>query len=133
MLGKSDSEIGTIAAIGPFGAPLASKYDRLIARAKEVSAAATVVAYPCEETALRGPLEAADAGIIVPILVGPAAKISGVAREHGLDIGRFEIVDVPDSEAAAIKAVELIREFERRTLDEGKPTYRRVDARGGVG
>ena len=119
MLSKSDSEIGTITAIGPFGAPASSKYDRLIARAKEVPAAPTVVAYPCEETALRGPLEAADAGIIIPILVGPAAKISGIARQHGLDIGRFEIVDVPDSEAAAVTAVELIREAKGELLMKG--------------
>ncbi len=119
MLGNSDSEIGTLAAIGPFGAPPSSKYDRLIARAKEAPPAATIVAYPCEETALRGPLEAAQAGLIVPILVGPAAKISGVAREHGLDIGRFEIVDVPDSEAAAAKAVELIRESRGELLMKG--------------
>jgi len=44
MLGNSDSEIGTLAAIGPFGAPPSSKYDRLIARAKEVQAATTIVA-----------------------------------------------------------------------------------------
>jgi phosphate acetyltransferase len=119
MLDNSDSEIGTLAAIGPFGAPPSSKYDRLIARAKEAPPAATIVAYPCEETALRGPLEAAQAGLIVPILVGPAAKISGVAREHGLDIGRFEIVDVPDSEAAAAKAVELIRESKGELLMKG--------------
>jgi phosphate acetyltransferase len=119
MLGNSDSEIGRLAAIGPFGAPPSSKYDRLIARAKEAPPAATIVAYPCEETALRGPLEAAQAGLIVPILVGPAAKISGVAREHGLDIGRFEIVDVPDSEAAAAKAVELIRESKGELLMKG--------------
>ena len=119
MLSKSDSEIGTLAAIGPFGAPPSSKYDRLIARAKEVPAATTIVAYPCEETALRGPLEAANAGLIVPILVGPAANISGLAREHGLDIGRVEIVDVPDSEAAAVKAVELIRESKGELLMKG--------------
>ena len=119
MLSKSDSEIGTLAAIGPFGAPPSSKYDRLIARAKEVPAATTIVAYPCEETALRGPLEAAAAGIIVPILVGPAAKISGLARKHGLDISRVEIVDVPDSEAAAVKAVELIRESKGELLMKG--------------
>jgi len=119
MLGNSDSEIGTLAAIGPFGAPPSSKYDRLIARAKEAPPAATIVAYPCEETALRGPLEAAQADLIVPILVGPAAKISGVAREHGLDIDRFEIVDVPDSEAAAAKAVELIRESRGELLMKG--------------
>ena len=119
MLGNSDGEIGTLAAIGPLGAPPSSKYDRLIARAKEVPAATTIVAYPCEETALRGPLEAANAGLIVPILVGPAAKISGLAREHGLDIGRVEIVDVPDSEAAAVKAVELIRESKGELLMKG--------------
>ena len=119
MLGNSDSEIGSLAAIGPFGAPPSSKYDRLIARAKEAPPAATIVAYPCEETALRGPLEAAQAGLIVPILVGPAAKISGLARKHGLDISRVEIVDVPDSEAAAAKAVELIRESKVELLMKG--------------
>ena len=119
MLGKNDSEIGTLAAVGPAASPPASKYDRLIARAKEVPAAATIVAYPCEETALRGPIEAAETGIIVPVLVGPKAEISNVARKHGLDIGRYQIVDVPDSEAAAAKSVELIRESKGEILMKG--------------
>ncbi len=55
----------------------------------------------------------------MPILVGPAAKISGLARKHGLDISRVEIVDVPDSEAAAVKAVELIRESKGELLMKG--------------
>jgi hypothetical protein len=74
-----DSEIGNIAAVGPVGDPPASKYERLIARAKQVNPAITVVVHPCEETALRGPIQAAEAGIIKPILVGPAAKIAAVA------------------------------------------------------
>jgi phosphate acetyltransferase len=119
MLTERDSEIGTLAAIGPLGEPPRSKYDRLIERAKQVPPATTVVAYPCDETSLRGPIEAAAAGIIVPILVGPAAKIANVAREHGLDIGRYEIVDAPDSEAAAAKAVELIRESRGELLMKG--------------
>ena len=110
MLTKKDSEIGTIAAVRPVGSPFPSKYDRLIAKAKEVPAATTIVVYPCDETSLRGPIEAAAAGIIVPILVGPAAKIAAVARGLRLDIDHFKIVDVPDSEAAAAKAVELIHE-----------------------
>ena len=65
-----DSEIGNIAAIGPAGHPPCSKYERLIADAKQVRAPTTIVVHPCEETALRGPIEAAEAGIIVPILVG---------------------------------------------------------------
>src|SRR5262244_1710243 len=114
-----DSEIGNIAAIGPVGDPVASKYERLIARAKQVPAATTIVVHPCEETALRGPIEAAEAGIIKPILVGPVAKIAAVAREHRLDIDRFEMVDVPHSEAAAAKAVELIHESKGELLMKG--------------
>jgi phosphate acetyltransferase len=114
-----DSEIGNIAAIGPAGDPPASKYERLIARAKQVPAATTIVVHPCEETALRGPIQAAEAGIIVPILVGPAAKIAAVAREHRLDIDRFEIVDVPHSDAAAAKAVELIHQSKGELLMKG--------------
>jgi phosphate acetyltransferase len=119
MLPAKDGEIGTIAAIGPLGDPPHSKYDRLIARAKQVPAATTVVVHPCDETSLRGVTEAAEAGIIVPILVGPAAKISAVAREHGLEIGGFRMVDVPHSEAAAAKAVELIREGAGELLMKG--------------
>ena len=119
MLGENDGETGSITAIGPVGNPLHLKYERLIARAKQVPAATTIVVHPCEENALRGPIEAAQAGIIVPILVGPAGKISAVAREHGIDIDRFEIVDVPHSEAAAAKGVELIHEGKGELLMKG--------------
>jgi phosphate acetyltransferase len=119
MLPDKDSDIGAITAMGAFAAPPPTKYERLLARAKEVPAATTVVVHPCDETSLRGPVEAAQAGIIVPILVGPVAKISAVAREHGLDIGRFEIIDAPHSDAAAAKGVELIRESKGELLMKG--------------
>ena len=96
-----------------------AKYERLIARAKEAPPATTVVVHPCDETSLRGAIEAAEAGIIVPILVGPGAKIAAVAQNHGLDISRFEIVDAPHSDAAAANAVELIREGKGELLMKG--------------
>ncbi len=96
-----------------------AKYERLIARAKEVPAAATVVVHPCDETSLRGVTEAAQAGIIVPTLVGPRAKIAKVAGDLALDIARFPIVDVPHSEAAAERGVELIREGKGELLMKG--------------
>jgi phosphate acetyltransferase len=108
-----------IQSVSPFGQPPPSKYERLISNAKEVPAATTIVAHPCDESSLRGPIEAAQAGIIVPILVGPATKISKVAREHDLDVSRFEIVDAPHSEAAAAKAVALIREGKGELLMKG--------------
>ena len=45
------------------------KYDRLIAAAKKLKPIATAVAHPCDETSLKGALEAGEAGLIKPILV----------------------------------------------------------------
>ena len=115
----TDINIGNIAAIGPVASPPQSKYERLIARAKQVPAAITVVAHPCDETSLRGAVDAAEAGIIVPILVGPAAKISAVAQRYGLDVSRFQVVDAPHSDAAAAQAVQIIRESKGELLMKG--------------
>jgi phosphate acetyltransferase len=52
-----------------------SKYDRLIAAAQKVPVGADPGRAPCDESSLRGAVDAAEAGIIKPILVGPAAKI----------------------------------------------------------
>jgi phosphate acetyltransferase len=71
------------------------KYERLIAAAKRVPALSTAVVHPCDETSLRGALEAAEAGIIVPILVGPKGKILSLAQSLSLEVDDIEIVDVP--------------------------------------
>ncbi len=96
-----------------------TKYDRLIAAAKKIPPAATLVVHPCDESSLRGVIEAALAGLIVPTLVGPAPKIKDTANRHGIDIGGLEIVDAPHSEAAAAKAVELIHEAKGEMLMKG--------------
>ena len=114
-----DSEIGSVRSGGPFGQPPQSKYENLISLAGEVPPANTVVAHPCDETSLRGAVAAAELGIIVPILVGPVAKITAVAKQHGIDIARYELVDAPHSDAAAAKAVELIRESRGELLMKG--------------
>jgi phosphate acetyltransferase len=119
MVMLKDSEIGNIATVSPAAHPPHSKYERLIAFAKQVPPATTVVAHPCDETSLRGAVEAAQIGIIVPILVGPARKISAVAEKHGIELGRYEIVDAPHSEAAAAKAVALIHEGKGELLMKG--------------
>jgi hypothetical protein len=74
---ERESEIGTIRAVGSVGDPPGSKYDRLIAKAKSVPAAKTIVVHPCDETSLRGATEAAEAGIIVPTLVGRPRRLRG--------------------------------------------------------
>ena len=99
--------------------PPPSKYDRLLARAKKAPPVATLVVYPCDESSLRGAIETAEEGIIVPILVGPATRIAAVAREHEIDIDQFEIVDAGHSEAAAAKAVQLVHEGKGALLMKG--------------
>jgi phosphate acetyltransferase len=96
-----------------------SKYDRLLVRAKQVTPAKTIVVHPCDESSLRAAIEAADAGIIVPTLVGPAMKIAALARERQFNIGRFEVVDAPHSDAAAAKSVQLIHEAKGELLMKG--------------
>src|ERR1700756_3167314 len=98
---------------------LHSKYDRLIAAAKAIPPAATIVVHPCDETSLRGVVEAASAGLIKPTLVGPATKIRDTASKHGIDIDSYDIVDAPHSEAAAARAVELVHEAKGELLMKG--------------
>jgi phosphate acetyltransferase len=79
----------------------------------------TAVAHPCDESSLRGAVEAAQAGLIKPILVGPRARIEAIAREHGIDISKHEIVDAPHSEGSAAAAVALVREGRAQALMKG--------------
>jgi phosphate acetyltransferase len=95
------------------------KYERLLNAAKQVAAATTVVVHPCDETSLRGVVEAQEAGLIKPILVGPIKKIQDTASRYGLNIAGFEIVDVPHSDAAAAKGVELVRAGRGELLMKG--------------
>jgi phosphate acetyltransferase len=95
------------------------KYENLIARCKAIAPAPCAVAYPCDESSLRGAAEAGEMGLLRPILVGPKAKIDAVAKKFGLDISGYEIVEAPGSEAAAEAAVRLAREGKAEMLMKG--------------
>ncbi len=95
------------------------KYQRLIARCKALTPVPTAVAHPCDESSLKGAVEAAELGILQPILVGPRARIEAVAAQFHLDISGYEIVDAPHSHAAADEAVRLAREGKAEMLMKG--------------
>ncbi len=95
------------------------KYDRLIATAKTMPAVSTAVAHPCDGSSLTGVMEARDAGLIVPILVGPKHKIVDVADKIGAGLEGIEIVDAAHSHDAAAKAVELVRNGRAEVLMKG--------------
>jgi len=104
-------------AIGPETGT--GKYERLLARCKNLEPIPTAVAHPCEETALSGAVEAANHGLIAPILVGPRDKIASVAKSAHIDLSRYQMVDAPHSNASAAKAVELLREAQAELLMKG--------------
>ena len=65
-----------------------SKYERLVAAAKQVAPAVTMVVHPCDEASLRGVCEAAAAGIIKPVLVGPCGARSRRLQLSSISISR---------------------------------------------
>ena len=94
-------------------------FERLMRACRGVPPVACAVAHPCSADALEGALDAAEAGVITPILVGPEAKVRATAEAAGLDISRYELADVPHSHAAADRAVELVREGKAQLLMKG--------------
>lgn len=95
------------------------KYEQLLERCARLEPIATAVAHPCEASALLGAIEAAEKGLIAPILVGPRAKLEAAAEAAGIDLHGHHVVDVPHSHASAAKAVELLREGKAELLMKG--------------
>jgi phosphotransacetylase len=106
----------TVTAQGGTGS---GKYERLIERTRGIPAIPTAVAYPCDEVSLGAAVEAAQMGIITPVLVGPEPKVRAVAEKLGLDLSPYELLDAPDAPRAAAKAVELVREGRAELLMKG--------------
>jgi phosphate acetyltransferase len=95
------------------------KYKQLISRCQALTAVTTAVAHPCDESSLRGAVEAAEMGLLVPILVGPRARIMAIAAQCALDISPYELLDTPHSQASAELAVQLAREGKAEMLMKG--------------
>ena len=95
------------------------KYQRLVDTARTLPPVVTAVAHPCDASSLSGAVDAAKLGLIVPILVGPKAKIDAVAAACSLDISGYERIDAPHSHAAAALAVELVRAGRAEALMKG--------------
>jgi phosphotransacetylase len=94
-------------------------YLAVLARAAGVATVATAVAHPTDALSLGAACEAAQLGLIAPILVGPKARIEAAAVAAGLDISRFRLEDVPHSHAAAARTSSTARAGEAGLLMKG--------------
>ena len=95
------------------------KYQILVETAKTLPPVTTAVAHPCDASSLSAAIDAAQLGLIVPILVGPQAKVAAAAEACKLDISGYERIDAPHSHAAAAQAVELVRAGRAEALMKG--------------
>jgi len=94
-------------------------YRELIAMTAHCSPISTAVVHPVDALSLIGTIEAAKANLIIPVLIGPEAKIRLAAREAGIDLAAYEIVPTPHSHAAVSAAVELARTGKVQALMKG--------------
>jgi len=79
----------------------------------------TAVVHPVESNALLGAIEAAQANLIIPILVGPQDKIRAVAVAQEVDLSPYTLVPTEHSHAAAEKAVAMVRAGEADAVMKG--------------
>lgn len=82
-------------------------------------AVVTAVVHPCDRESLLGAMAAASAQLIVPILVGPEAKIRALAEQENVDLSTTRIVDTAHSHDSAEIAVALCRAGEAAALMKG--------------
>lgn len=94
-------------------------YQRLIAMTRELPPLRTAVVHPVDTPSLVGAIEAARAQLIVPVLVGPLAKIQAAAEKAQIDLTPYEIIATEHSEAAAAQAVQMARSGQVQALMKG--------------
>ena len=94
-------------------------YHRLIDATAAGEPVPTAVVHPCGAASITAAADAARHRLIVPILVGPEAKIRKAAEEAGEDISAFRLVPAPHSHAAAHQGVALVCSGEAGLLMKG--------------
>jgi phosphate acetyltransferase/phosphate butyryltransferase len=92
---------------------------RLLQYVRPLGRMKMAVVHPCDQVSLSAALDARAAGLIEPVLIGPRARLEAVAQQSGLSLGELAIQDVPHSEAAAARAVELALKGEVEALMKG--------------
>ncbi len=94
-------------------------FNNLIKKVQDADPISVAVAHPCSKTALEGAVDAAQADIIEPVLVGPKERIRQLAAELEVDISPYELLDTAHSHASASEAVALCRSGRTEALMKG--------------
>jgi phosphate acetyltransferase len=95
------------------------RFAGLFQRVAGLQAIKVAVVYPCTEGTLQGALQAAQMGLIVPVFIGPKARIEALASQCHLDLSPYRVVDAPNTQEAARTAVSMASQHEVQALMKG--------------
>jgi phosphate acetyltransferase/phosphate butyryltransferase len=95
------------------------RYRHLIALTQGLEPIRTAVVHPVDEISLRGAIDAAQAKLVIPVLIGPEAKIRAAAEAEGIDLSPYELIPTQHSHEAAARAVALARAGKVQALIKG--------------
>jgi phosphate acetyltransferase/phosphate butyryltransferase len=95
------------------------RLDGLLERCHGLKPILTGMVHPCSAEALAGAVEAAVAGLIVPVLFGPDNELRKIAAAANLDISGMRIVATDGPEDSALKAAMAAGEGDVQALMKG--------------
>ncbi|HSY26887.1 MAG TPA: bifunctional enoyl-CoA hydratase/phosphate acetyltransferase, partial [Burkholderiaceae bacterium] len=95
------------------------RYQHLIAMTQGLQPLRTAIVHPVDAVSLSGAIEAARLGLIIPVLIGPEAKIRVAAQQADIDLTHYEIVSTEHSHEAAALAVAMARSGQVEALMKG--------------
>ncbi len=96
-----------------------ARFTPIIERARALAPIAMAIAHPCDAVSIAAAAEMAEQGLVVPILVGPPARIAAAAAEAQVDVSAWRLVATKHSHESAARAVALVHGGEAGLLMKG--------------
>ena len=94
-------------------------FNALIRECQKHEPIPVAVCWPCSNVSLSGAVEAAEAGLIQPRLVGSESQMRQIAGTLGLNLDSYEIIDIDSEEEAALRCTELCHSGYAKALMKG--------------
>jgi phosphotransacetylase len=105
-----------------------ARYRRLIALTEGLAPIRMAVVHPVDRSALVAVDQAARAGLIDPILVGPAVPVQAAAAEAGVDVSGYRLIATAHSDESIALAIGLARAGEVAALMLGSQGHSHTSA-----
>ncbi len=94
-------------------------FHKFIERCKSLPAISTAVVWPLSDVAMRGTVEAAEACLIEPTLIGDEAEMKALAAKIGVKIDAYPVVQADTERRAAELGVAMCRNGATQAMMKG--------------